>query len=300
MRRLTSFQTRRLRAVAEEMNIRARELVPELTEDVFGVGTGGSGGYYAIGASGIESDIEMKIKKEFNAKIDKALLFVNPFRDIVAIATSRVIWETRGAFLVDDENHKILKNRTRSPIYVDGAAVFTSPAFMNLISSFVQIELEMVLDKVDVIVGGETRGIPFASWIAKDLAIGTGIARKVIKDYGTGKGVDGGILPGDIVVLLEDLINDGGSKGPFIVNIRNARAKVAAVIVVFDRKQGGERYLRDEFGVELISLTDIDTHLEVGLKDGYITKSEYNSIQKYLADPKKWNLDRKYGWPING
>lgn len=300
MLRLTYFQTRRLYAVAEGMNNRARELVPGLTKDVFEVGTGGSGGYYAIGASGIESDIEEKIKAEFNAKIEKALLFVNPFRDLVAIATSQVIWETHGAFLVDNKDPKILKNKTKSPIYIDGAAVFTSPAFMNLISSFVQIELEMVLGKVDVIVGGETRGIPFASWIAKDLAIGTGIARKVIKDYGTGKGVDGGILQGDIVVVLEDLVNDGGSKGPFITNIRNAGAEVAAVIVVFDRKQGGEQYLREEFGVELISLTNIDIHLEVGLKDGYISEEEYNSIKDYLADPKKWNLDRDYGWPIEG
>ena len=96
------------------------------------------------------------------------------------------------------------------------------------------------------------------------------------------------------------MITDGGSKGPFITNVRNAGAKVIAVFVIFDRKQGGERFLRDEFGVDLISLTDIDTHLKVGLEYGYITIEEEQSIQKYLEDPKKCNLDRNYGWPING
>ena len=301
---LSYFQVRRLKNVASEMNQRVKQLVPGLEKDVFEVGIMSPDGMrHAVFASNlvkIDDEIVKQVLSEFSEDTMSALEFVNPFRDLVATATSRVIWETRGAFLVDNEDPKILKNQTKSPMYIDGAALFTSPAFMNLISSFVQIELEMVLGKVDVIVGGETRGIPFASWIAKDLAIGTGIARKVIKDYGTGKGVDGGILPGDIVVLLEDLITDGGSKGPFIVNIRNAKAEVAAVVVVFDRKQGGEQYLREEFGVELISLTNIDTHLEVGLKYGYITKKEYNSIKDYLADPKKWNLDRDYGWPIEG
>jgi len=302
---LTDFQKRRLGHVALAMNTRLRDLIPGLEKDVFMVGGMSPDGMrYAIfpdNSAGVQDGKAIeRVLAEFSKDTMSALKFVNPFRDLVAIAISLVIWETHGAFLVDDKKHKILKNKTRSPIYVDGAAIFTSPPFMNLISAFVQIEIQMALSEVDVIVGGEARGIPLATWIAKDLAKGTGIARKVIKNYGTGLGVDGGILPGDQVVLVEDLINDGGSKGPFIVNIRNAGAEVVAVIVVFDRKQGGEQYLREEFGVELISLTDIDIHLKVGLEYGYITKEEEASIRNYLADPKKWNLDRDYSWPIKG
>ena len=300
MNRLSEFQVRNLIAVAEEMNNRARELIPGLTGDIFKAAPEGNESYYAISAASIEPKIGMKIKKEFNAKIDKALLFVNPFRELVAVATSLLLWEARGAFLVNNEKPKILKNKTKSPIYIDGAALYAEPAFMNMISSFVEIEFAMVLGKVDIILGGEARGIPFASWIANNLSIATGIVRKIIKDYGTSQGVDGGILRGDEVVIFEDLITDGRSKGPFITNVRNAGAKVVAVFVVFDRKQGGEEFLREEFGVDLISLTDIDTHLKVGLEYGYITAEEERSIQEYLKDPKKWNLDRNYGWPING
>lgn len=151
----------------------------------------------------------------------------------------------------------------------------------------------------DVIIGGESRGIPFATWIAKDMAKGTGIARKEIKAHGTKKGVEGGLLPGETAILVEDLITDGGSKEPFVKNIRGMGAEITDVLVVFDRKQGGKKFLKDKLGVELHSLTDIDVHLEVGLEYGYILPEEEKSIQEYLKDPKAWNIDRNYGWPIN-
>ena len=105
---------------------------------------------------------------------------------------------------------------------------------------------------------------------------------------------------GEVCVIVEDLITDGGSKGPFIENLRNMGAIVNDVIVLFDRKQGGEKYLADKYGVQLHSLTDIKIHIEVGEKFGFITPKEAENIRSYLADPKKWNLDRDYGWPIEG
>lgn len=295
--KLTYFQRRRLMVIASKMNIRMRELIPELKEDVFKLHEDKQAyGIMLSTDTRIDDQIKNQVMSEFSREIANAVAFKNPFRKIAAEATSLIIWETPGAFQVMNESPYFkLTSGAISPMYIDGASEFTWPAFMNLISSFVQIELQMVLDEVDVVVGGEARGIPGASWVAKDLAKGTGIARKVIKEHGTGNSVEGGILPGDKIVLFEDLITNGASKEPFITNIRNAGAKVIAVVVVFDRKQGGEEFLREKFGVRLISITDIDIHLKVGLEYGYITLEEEQSIRNYLKDPRKWNNDRVSG-----
>ncbi|MDP3057223.1 MAG: phosphoribosyltransferase family protein [bacterium] len=304
---LTQFQKRKLDAVAAAMNERVRELAPKilLHEVIFEAGIkGGDGSLYAVmpncAARGVDPDIINGILRVFDPKIQLALKHRNPFKDLAAIVTSIIIWETPNAFLVNESNPHTLKNQTKSPIYADNAIMNTWPPFMNTISAFAQIELEMAMRKCDVIIGGESRGIPFATWIAKDLAKGTGIARKEIKTHGTKKGVEGGILPGEVAVLVEDLTTDGGSKEPFVKNIRNMGAEIKDVLVVFDRKQGAEKFLREKLGVELHSLTDIDVHLKVGLERGYITPEEEQSIQEYLKDPKAWNIGRNYGWPISG
>jgi orotate phosphoribosyltransferase len=304
---LTQFQKRRLDAVAVAMNERIKELNPKILshEIIFEAGIkGGDGDIYAIlpnrATSGIDPNIIGGILTAFDPKIQMALQHRNPFKDLAAIVTSIIIWETPNAFLVNENEPHTLKNKTKSPIYADNAIMNTWPPFMNTISAFAQIELEMAMKKCDIIVGGESRGIPFATWIAKDLAKGTGIARKEIKTHGTKKGVEGGILPGEVAILVEDLITDGGSKEPFVKNIRNMKAEIDDVLVVFDRKQGGKEFLSDKLDVELHSLTDIDVHLQVGLNYGYITAKEEQSIQEYLKDPKAWNIGRNYGWPISG
>lgn len=304
---LTQFQKRRLNAVVAAMNERAKELDPKILshEVIFEAGiNGGDGSLYAVmpcrATRGVDPDIINGIFRDFDSNIQLALKHRNPFKDLAAIVTSIIIWETPNAFLVNENKPHTLKNQTKSPIYADNAIMNTWPPFMNTISAFAQIELEMAMRKCDVIIGGESRGIPFAAWIAKDLAKGTGIARKEIKTHGTKKGVEGGILPGEVAVLVEDLTTDGGSKEPFVKNIRNMGAEITDILVVFNRKQGAEEFLKDKLDVELHSLTDIDVHLRVGLEYGYITTEEEQSIQEYLKDPKGWNISRNYGWPISG
>lgn len=301
---LTRFQKRRLTTLAVKMNEELQKTVPEVKENVFEGGFKGADGHtYAIMpnrlANKVSATVINEMMMDFNPEIELALSHRNPFKDLAEIVTSIIIWETPNAFLVNEEEPKTLKNNTKSPFYADNAMMNTWPPFMNMLSSFAQVELEMAMQNCDVIIGGESRGIPFSAWIAKDMAKGTGIARKEIKAHGTKKGVEGGILPGERAILIEDLITDGGSKEPFVKNIRGMGAEITDVLVVFDRKQGGEEFLRDKLGVELHSLTDIDVHLRVGLEYGYITPKEEQSIQEYLKDPKAWNISRNYEWPIN-
>lgn len=235
---LTQFQTRRLAAVAGKMNDALRNAVPGHMENVFEpCFAGADGDLYAVmpnrEANGIDPDIINGILSAYNTSIQTALRHRNPFSDLAAVMTSIIIWETPDAFQVDEKKPKTLKNDTKSPFYADNAMMNSWPPFMNMMSAFAQVEMEMAMRKCDIILGGESRGIPFATYIAKDLARATGIVRKEIKAHGTKKGVEGGLLPGDIAVVVEDLTTDGGTKGPFIRNIRAMKAEITDILVVF-------------------------------------------------------------------
>ncbi|MCK5084036.1 MAG: hypothetical protein KAQ64_00065 [Candidatus Pacebacteria bacterium] len=294
-----------MKAVITEMNTEIRRRIPGLNVDVYEFHNDEQAYgimFFSERLNDLVSGTEIleEINQDFAEKISRSVEFKNPFANIGRRAVSLAIWVTPDVFLVDNEDPWTIKNHTKSPIYIDGGALTSWADIMNLMSAFAQVEIQRAMEEFDILIGGETRGIAIATWIANDLFKGVGVARKVVKEYGTGQGIEGKIRPGEVCILVEDLITDGGSKGVFIQNIRNAGAIINDVIVIFDRKQGGEQYLAERWDVRLHSLTDIDTHLEVGVEYGYITEEEAESIKKYLEDPKEWNLKRKYGWPITG
>lgn len=300
----TQFQRRRLEVVAANMNAEMTGISPDIKANIFNAAVnGGDGEMYAIlpdweSAKGIDPEIVSEILKRYDSKINDAILHRNPFQRDAEIVVARIIWETPGAFLVDVKNPVTLKNKTKSPFYADNAMMYAWPPFMNLISGFAQVELEMAMKRCNVIIGGEARGIPFATAIGKDLAKATGIARKEIKQHGTKKGVEGGILPGDVAVLIEDLTTDGGTKIPLVTNIRNMGAEITDILTVVDRNQGAKQFLKEKLGVDLHSLTNIDVLLEIGSGGNYITKKDEADIREYLMDPREWNINRGYGWPV--
>ncbi len=66
------------------------------------------------------------------------------------------------------------------------------------------------------------------------------IVRNAKKDYGTSKSIEGKLLPGENVVLVEDIVTTGGQVIEAIKNITEAGAKVVKVIVALDRLEGGK------------------------------------------------------------
>ena len=70
--------------------------------------------------------------------------------------------------------------------------------------------------------GGETAGIPFAAWVADRLHLPMQYVRKKAKGFGRGAQIEGQLLPGQRVLLVEDLATDGRSKVNFVNAIRDA------------------------------------------------------------------------------
>ena len=115
--------------------------------------------------------------------------------------------------------------------------------------------------------------------------------RKQPKGHGLGSAVEGLIEKGQSVLLVEDLITDGGSKKSFIQGLRNAGAIVKYCLVVFDREQGGKEYLK-KLGVNLQAMCTLKEVLSFGKKLGVLNKKDLLEVQKYIKDPERWNAKR--------
>lgn len=151
MRGPSLFKKRRITTVIEQMNAEAKK---EFGIDGQIATSDWNQGYAVVSAfdpSDVRKNKAYKILYDVYApKIDAALKVDNPFREIVAGATSLALWEA-GSFLVGERQ---LKTGNYSPYYIDVAKIFSSPDYMNMISSFFQIEYERCTNGADIIVGG--------------------------------------------------------------------------------------------------------------------------------------------------
>ena len=207
---------------------------------------------------------------------------------------ARVFWEAE-AVRVDSERPFELASGNRSPIYINCRLLISDPRFMRLYTRAARAVLGSADVSLDAVGGGETAGIPYAAYLASDLDLPMLYVRKQAKGYGIASKVEGRLEPGWRVLLVEDLVTDGGSKLGFIEALRAGGATVADALVLFDRRQGGERLLA-EHGVRLHSVTDLATTLEVGEADARLSSEASAEVERYLSDPAGWHVERGFDY----
>jgi len=201
-------------------------------------------------------------------------------RKEVSKIISTLLWDNEAIKISKDEPFKMTSGKS-SPIYIDLRALISNTLAREIITTFACWIYETEKLCADWIAGGETAGIPYAAWLADKLRKPFIYVRKEPKGHGLTSQVEGKIEPGKLILLCEDLVTDGKSKLNFISGIRKAKCDVKDCLVIFDRQEGGKETLLKE-GVNLHSLTTMDECLEIGLKNGYLSKEKFDFVKEHL------------------
>ena len=208
----------------------------------------------------------------------------------LAEALALLLWEQEAVRAAVAEPFR-LASGNHSPIYVNCRRAVSDPIFMQLFGAAARLQLQRQDVRFDVVAGGETAGIPYAAFLASDLALPMIYIRKKPKGYGTGSQIEGYLPAGSRVLLVEDLITDGGSKFVFLDAIEAAGCQVTDALVLFDRQQGGADRLAER-GVRLHAAVDRETALAVAEEADLLTSEARRSIDAYFADPAGWHRER--------
>jgi orotate phosphoribosyltransferase len=152
------------------------------------------------------------------------------------------------------------------------------------------IERDICRDNIDAVAGGETAGIPFAAWVADRMHLPMQYVRKKPKGFGRGAQIEGQLIPGQRVLLVEDLATDGKSKVNFINALREAGGKCDHCFVIFfyDIYPQGKKILRD-LDVTLHALTTWKDVLAVAKANGKFDPKMLAEVEKFIGDPAGWS-----------
>lgn len=207
---------------------------------------------------------------------------------------ARILIETRSVLFRPDDPFTLTGGR-KSPVYVDCRRLIAFPRARRRLMKMVAaaIEEKIGFERLDVVAGGETAGIPFAAWVADRLMLPMCYIRKQPKGFGRNARIEGALEEGQRVVLVEDMATDGGSKLSFVGGLRDAGAECAHTFVLFHYGifPEGEAKLK-QHGVSLHSLATWRDVIDRAKQDGYFAEGRAEQIEAFLRDPKGWSMAR--------
>lgn len=97
--------------------------------------------------------------------------------------------------------------------------------------------------------------------------------------------IEGKYVPGQTVLIIDDLITHGTSIVETASKLRDAGLHVHDAFVLLDRKQGGRDRLR-QHGINLIAILEIETLLNYLMSHRRIEEELYRKCLDYLRDDR--------------
>ena len=173
----------------------------------------------------------------------------------------------------------------KSPVYTDNRLTLTDVDVRNDVENGLARLIQENYHDVEVLMGTSTAGIAHAAITGHIMNLPMGYVRGSSKDHGRNNRIEGKLLPGQKVVVVEDLISTGGSAIDVVNVLREAGAEVLGIVSIFTygMKKGLDRL--EAANVKNISLTDFDAMAEAAAEAGYIANEDIARLIAFRNNP---------------
>ncbi len=173
----------------------------------------------------------------------------------------------------------------KSPVYCDNRLTLTDVQVRNDVENGLAELIRKNYPEVEVLMGTSTAGIAHAAITGHIMGLPMGYVRSGAKDHGRNNQIEGKLLPGQKVVVVEDLISTGGSCIEVVNVLREAGAEVLGIVSIFTygMQKGLDRLAAAN--VKNVSLTNFDVIAEVAAEDKYIKDEDVARLIKFRNNP---------------
>lgn len=190
-----------------------------------------------------------------------------------------------GAVFLRPEEPFTWASGIKSPIYCDNRLILTAPEVRTTVEKAIAETVKREFPTCEVLMGTATAGIAHAGIAAHLMGLPMGYVRSGSKDHGRQNQIEGKLLPGQKVVVVEDLISTGGSVIDVVASLREAGAEVLGVVSIFTygMQKGLDRLAAAH--VRNVSLSNFDAVVAVAAEKGYIPQEDISRLIAFRNNP---------------
>jgi uridine monophosphate synthetase len=189
-----------------------------------------------------------------------------------------------------------------SPLYVQLRPLVSYPDVFRKVCHAMCRLVREESPEITKVVGIAMAGVPIAAGMSVAGGIPAGFTRKMenvkslasfreaISSYGEHALLEGEVVSGDRIALVDDLVTRFDSKEIALEQVRHEvgrrnlqNVQCRTVLVVLDREQGGQDAAK-RAGVDLLSLIPFKT-VGLPLLEGVMDRTEWETLTRYLDDP---------------
>ncbi|MDB5158248.1 MAG: orotate phosphoribosyltransferase [Mucilaginibacter sp.] len=179
----------------------------------------------------------------------------------------------------------------KSPIYCDNRITLSYPTIRTYIRQQLTTIIQEKFGSVGCIAGVATAGIPQGALVAQELGLPFIYVRAKPKEHGTGNLIEGDVLTGKRVVVIEDLISTGKSSLQAVAALRDAGYDVAGLAAIFSY---GFNIATENFkaaNCPFITLSNYSALISYAEQHQYISRKDVELLREWRESPSTWGTE---------
>lgn len=175
-----------------------------------------------------------------------------------------------------------------SPIYTDNRITISYPEVRDRIASGLAELIKTQFPAVEAIAGVATAGIPHAALVADRLHLPMAYVRSKPKDHGQGRQIEGRLVEGAKLVLIDDLLSTGGSVLQAAQAAQKEGMDVIGVAAIFSYQLPAVTANFAQAQIPFATLTNYTALITSAEAKGQITSAELALLHAWRKDPEHW------------
>lgn len=176
----------------------------------------------------------------------------------------------------------------KSPIYCDNRITLSHPAIRTYIRQKLSALIQEEFGAVGCIAGVATAGIPQGALVAQELGLPFIYVRAKAKEHGRGNLIEGDVLTGKRVVVIEDLVSTGQSSLQAVEALREAGYDVAGLAAIFSYgfDVAAENFKKAR--CNFFTLSNYNALIKYAEEHQYILPADVEVLKQWREQPETW------------
>ena len=175
----------------------------------------------------------------------------------------------------------------KSPIYCDNRVSLSFPSSRKIIKDHLANLIKDRYPQAEAIAGVATAGIPQGALVADVLSLPFLYVRSKPKGHGMTNQIEGRVVEGQNVVMVEDLISTGGSSLAAVKALKESDVNVIGLVAIFNYGfEIANKNFADQ-NVPFCTLSDYSTLIE--MKSDDLTPAQIQSLNEWRTSPETWH-----------